>query len=100
MASHSRLRTLLLQPLNLSGYDAGRSNSANPAGLVDLVGYGAATDANAGSSGSRPPGPGTSNTTSTARKDPKVDTDNNSADFASGAPPEEHRIRRRPGRSP
>ena len=71
---------------NLSG-TTGSVELANPAGVVDLVGYGAATDANAGKFRfETAPAPGTSNTTSTARKDPKVDTDNNSADFASGAP--------------
>jgi uncharacterized protein len=46
----------------------------------DLVGYGSANQ----SEGS--PAPAGSNTTSVARTNPAVDTDNNAADFASGAP--------------
>ncbi|XVX18768.1 ExeM/NucH family extracellular endonuclease [Actinomycetota bacterium] len=48
--------------------------------VVDLLGYGTATKVETA------PAPGTANATSSARKDPKVDTDNNSADFATGAP--------------
>ena len=80
---------------NLSG-TTGSVELANPAGLVDLVGYGAATDANAGKVPVRDrPAPGRPTPRQRPARDPKVDTDNNSANFSSGAPPEEHRIRRR-----
>lgn len=60
---------------------SGRVAVVNPAGqVVDLLGYGAASESEGA------PAAGTSNTTSSARRDVCVDTDNNAADFVTGAP--------------
>ncbi|AKU17047.1 lamin tail domain-containing protein [Luteipulveratus mongoliensis] len=60
---------------------SGRVAIVNPAGeVVDLLGYGAASVSEGAAA------PGTSNTTSDARTNPCVDTDNNAADFTLGAP--------------
>ncbi|HEX6075676.1 MAG TPA: lamin tail domain-containing protein [Micromonosporaceae bacterium] len=56
------------------------SNCDRAAGVRDFVGYGSANDYEAA------PAPGGSNTSSVARTNPTTDSDNNSADFAAGAP--------------
>ncbi|MCE1177516.1 MAG: ExeM/NucH family extracellular endonuclease [Micrococcales bacterium] len=48
--------------------------------VVDLLGYGTATKVETAAA------PATAAATSSARKDPRVDTDDNSADFATGSP--------------
>lgn len=70
---------------NLSG-TTGSVELSNASGVVDLVGYGTSTASNPGFRFETAPASPTTNATSTARKDPKVDTDNNAADFATGAP--------------
>ncbi|MGH3648550.1 MAG: endonuclease/exonuclease/phosphatase family protein [Micromonosporaceae bacterium] len=60
------------------------SNCDRAAGVRDFVGYGSANDYETAAA------PGTSNTTSVARKNPATDTDNNGADFAAGAPTPEN----------
>ncbi|KNX37022.1 lamin tail domain-containing protein [Luteipulveratus halotolerans] len=60
---------------------AGRVAVVNPAGeVVDLIGYGSASAYEGAAA------PATTNTTSVARTNPCVDTDNNAGDFATGAP--------------
>lgn len=54
---------------------------ATAAGVRDFIGYGGTASSFEGS-----PAPGGSNTTSLARTNPATDTDDNAADFASGAP--------------
>jgi predicted extracellular nuclease len=56
------------------------SNCHAATGVRDFVGYGSANDFETAAA------PGASNTTSVARTNPATDTDNNSANFAAGAP--------------
>lgn len=62
----------------VAGTDTQAPTAAN---TVDLVGWGSSTVLREGS-----PAPGTSSSTSVARKVTGVDTDDNSVDFAAGAP--------------
>jgi len=56
------------------------SNCDRATGVRDFVGYGSANDYEGS------PAPAASNTASVARANPAADSDNNAADFASGAP--------------
>ncbi|MBC9957677.1 lamin tail domain-containing protein [Yimella sp. cx-51] len=65
-------------PMSSTG---GRVALVNPSGqTIDLLGWGSASASEGG------PAPATSNATSSARKSPCTDTDDNAADFATGAP--------------